>query len=122
MKNNNDLGQNGEKIAEEYLKKLKFKIIEKNFRTRNGEIDIIAIDYSEKIPVLSFIEVKARSSDKFGTPFDAITPWKVNFLIRTANVYKLLHPKLPDAMRIDAVSVSWIKGEPVIQLMKNISG
>ena len=121
MKNNTILGKNGEKIAEEYLKKLKYTIIERNFRIRNGEIDLIAIDYSEKIPVLSFIEVKTRNSDRFGTPFDAITPWKVNFLIRTANVYKVMHPKMPDAMRIDAVSVSIVDGEPKVELMKNIS-
>jgi Holliday junction resolvase-like predicted endonuclease len=60
-------------------------------------------------------------STEYGTPFEAITPWKMESLIRTANVYKKLHPKLPDPMRIDAVSVWWKDGEPVIEVMKNIS-
>ena len=113
-------GKEGEDLAVEYLKKNKYKVIDRNFRIRNGEVDIIAIDCSEKEPVLAFIEVKTRSSAKFGTPFEAITSWKMEALIRSANVYKTLHPKLPDAMRLDAISVTFSQTEPIIDLVKNI--
>jgi putative endonuclease len=114
-------GKHGEDIAVEYLKKQKYKILERNFRIRNGEIDIIAIDHSEMEPVLAFIEVKTRSSTYFGTPFEAITSWKMEALIRTSQVYKALHPKLPDLMRIDAVSVAITQGGEIVELLKDIS-
>lgn len=109
----------GEDKACEYLKSLGFKIIERNYRKTYGEIDIIAIDKD----VLSFIEVKTRTSDQFGTPLEAITYFKLKSLIKTAEYYKISHPKLPESMRIDAVSVI-LSGDKVekIELTRNISG
>lgn len=114
-------GQEGEVLAEEYLKRNKYKILEKNFRIRNGEVDIVAIDFSEKEPILAFIEVKTRNSTVFGTPLEAITRFKLVSLIRTANVYKVTRRNLPELMRIDAVSVTFSGQEPIIELTKNIS-
>lgn len=98
---NRDEGKRGEDIAVEFLKKQGFKIIDRNFRIRGGEIDIIAIDQD----TLTFVEVKTRSSKEFGTPFEAITPWKLRTLIKSAQFYKVKHPKLPESMRIDAIAV-----------------
>ncbi len=114
-----DEGKKGEDLAEQYLKKKGFEIIERNFRIRGGEIDIIAIDQD----TLVFVEVKTRSSNEFGTPLEAITPWKLRSVIKTAEFYKLIHPKLPDAMRIDAVSVTIdrVNNTTTISLEKNIS-
>ena len=110
----------GEEIATKYLQKLGYKIIERNFRQGYGEIDIIAID----IDTLVFIEVKTRTSNKFGTPFESITPYKIKALERTAQYFKKLNPKLPDALRIDAVAVTLDSFENVsnIELVKNIYG
>jgi len=109
----------GEDKACEYLKKLGFKILERNYRKTYGEIDIIALDKD----VLSFIEVKTRTSDLFGSPLEAITPWKLKSLIKTAQYYKMTHPKLPEALRIDAVSVILNSNKVEhIELMKNITG
>src|SRR5579875_1770256 len=94
-------GNRGEEIAVSFLEKKGFRIIGRNFRMRGGEIDIIAIDGD----TLVFIEVKTRLSNEFGSPFEAITPWKMSALVRTAQFYKLKHQGLPDAMRIDAVGV-----------------
>jgi putative endonuclease len=112
-------GELGERIAVEYLKKQGFKIIDRNFRIRGGEIDIIAIDGD----VLTFIEVKTRRSNEFGTPFEAITPWKMLALIKSAEFYKIKHPHLPDAMRIDAVGIMLKNDNTVgsIELVKNIT-
>ncbi|MCH8158067.1 MAG: YraN family protein, partial [Nitrospinae bacterium] len=62
-------GKAGEKAAVAFLKKQGYRILKKNFRTAVGEIDIIA----EQGRTVVFIEVKTRSGDKFGHPFEAIT-------------------------------------------------
>jgi putative endonuclease len=114
----------GEDKACEYLKKLGFKILERNYRKTYGEIDIIAIDPSDPSgQVLAFVEVKTRTSNLFGSPLEAITPWKLRSLIKTAQYYKMTHRNLPESLRIDAVSVI-LNGDKIesIELMRNISG
>jgi putative endonuclease len=115
----NPIAKLGEDKACEYLKKLGFKILERNYRKTYGEIDIIAIDKN----VLTFIEVKTRTSDQFGSPLDAITYWKLKSLIKTAQYYKMTHHNLPESLRIDAVSVI-LNGDKVenTELTRNISG
>ena len=119
MKIVNPVAKLGEDKACEYLKKLGFKILERNYRKTYGEIDIIAIDKD----VLAFIEVKTRTSDQFGSPLESITPWKLKSLIKTAQYYKMTHKNLPESLRIDAVSVI-LSGNDVqnIELIRNISG
>lgn len=115
---NRDEGKKGEDLACEYLKKQGFKIIERNFRIRGGEIDIVALDGD----VLAFIEVKTRKSTEFGSPLEAITPWKIKSLVKTAQFYKVKHPRLPEALRIDAVGIVLDNHDNLIsiELVKNI--
>ena len=101
MKISNPTAILGEELATEFLRKKGYKIIERNFRKGYGEIDIIAVQGR----TLVFIEVKPRTSNAYGTPFEAITPFKLHSLVRTAQFYKQLNPKLPDSLRIDAISV-----------------
>lgn len=68
MLNNREIGKLGESLAEKYLISKQFKILEKNFRTRNGEIDIIATEGS----FLVFIEVKTRRNITYGYPREAV--------------------------------------------------
>lgn len=112
-------GKQGEDIASDYLKKQGYKIIERNFKKRYGEIDIVAIDKD----VLVFVEVKTRSSNQFGSPLESITPWKLKSVIKTAQYYKLTHKNLPDSLRIDAVSIKLSQEGSVneLELVKNIS-
>jgi putative endonuclease len=120
MKNHKQLsGLKGEDLAEEFLRKKGYQIIERNFRAKGGEIDIVAIEAD----TLVFIEVKARSTNEFGSPLEAITYWKLKSLIRTAQFYKLKKPKLPEAMRVDAVSITLDQRNDLksIELVKNIS-
>ena len=81
-------GQCGEDAAVEFLKKKKYKIIERNYKNRIGEIDIIAKTKTD----LVFIEVKTRSSDKFGTPAEAVTYYKKQKIVNTAKYYLLKNP------------------------------
>lgn len=124
MKIVNPTAKFGEDKACEYLKKLGFKIIERNFRKGYGEIDIVAIEEAKKDgKILVFIEVKTRTSNQFGNPLEAITYWKLKSLIKTAQYYKMTHKNLPESLRIDAVSVI-LNGQDVqdIELTRNISG
>lgn len=118
MKISNPLAREGEEIAAKYLQKLGFKIIDRNFRARNTELDIVAV----KDNTLVFIEVKTRTSDKFGTPFEQIAYWKLKSLVKAAEFYKLTHKNLPDLMRIDAISVQYGFKGPVVEHLQNISG
>ena len=116
---NQTLGRKGEAQAVLFLQKLGFKIIEKNFKKPQGDIDIVALDGQ----TLVFIEVKTRSSHAYGSPLESITPWKIRLLIKNAQFYKLLHPKLPESLRIDVVSVDYAGNAttPKIELIKNIT-
>lgn len=119
MKVSNPTARLGEDNACKFLQKLGYKIIDRNFRKGYGEIDIIAIHNN----TLVFIEVKTRSSDKFGTPLEAITPWKLRPLLKTAEFYKMTHKNLPEQMRMDAIGVK-VLGSSIenIEHIKNISG
>jgi len=77
------LGIMGEKMAAEYLKKKGYQIIDKNFRTREGEIDLIA----EKNKELIFIEVKTRTSLTYGFPEEAVDSKKQQKIFTVINRY-----------------------------------
>ncbi len=77
------LGTKGEKIAEEFLKNKGFQIIEKNYKNKYGEIDIIAKQEEELI----FVEVRTKSSAQFSDPETWVDFKKQNKLIRMANLY-----------------------------------
>ncbi len=94
------VGNMGEDIATDYLKKKKYKILEKNFTAGKGEIDIIAL--KDKTTV--FVEVKTRQNDSFGTPSEAVDLRKRKKLIETATRY--ISEKNPDtAFRFDVIEV-----------------
>lgn len=78
-----ELGKNGERIAQEYLKKRGYKILERNYRTKYGEIDIIAQQDSSIV----FVEVRTKQSPNFGPPQLSITKSKRNQIMRTALAY-----------------------------------
>lgn len=111
-------GQKGEDIASDYLRKLGYKIIERNFRIRGGEIDIVALDGN----TLVYVEVKTRSSYRFGRPEESVTPKKINFLKRAAKFYRnnrRNHLKLPELERIDVLAIDLKDDEPHLKLIKN---
>ncbi len=101
--NNREKGRYFENLAENYLKKNGYKLIEKNFFSRYGEIDIIALDKGDN---LVFVEVKGRNSLNFGTGEESITQKKINSLIKTAEVFLKTHPNLEfNEIRFDVISI-----------------
>lgn len=103
MKQNNLLiGKIGENIARDFLKRMRFKILETNFRTPFGEIDLIALDKK----TLVFVEVKTRTSKEFGHPYSAITYFKKKSIIKNALHYLYTHKTENINTRIDVIAIN----------------
>jgi putative endonuclease len=100
MKTTRDVGFAKEKEVVEYLKNLKYKIIETNFSTKFGEIDIIA----KHEDTIVFIEVKYRKSLYGGTPQEAVTFKKQKKIIKSAMVY-IKQNNIKDSIRFDIAAV-----------------
>jgi putative endonuclease len=97
------LGQKGEALAMEILKQSGYKIIEKNFICKIGEIDIIALDKE----TLAFIEVRSRKETTYGIPLETVTYPKQRKIRQVAQYY-LVKNKLEDNYcRFDVVSIIW---------------
>lgn len=96
-----DLGKLAEDFAVNFLQSKGYKIIDRNFRSRFGEIDIVA----EETETLVFIEVKARWSQKFGSPEEAVTLQKLYKIKKTADYYALINSRTNQRMRIDVVAL-----------------
>jgi putative endonuclease len=111
-----EIGFKGEAITEQFLKKQGYKIIERNFKCSFGEIDLIA--YKKKM--LSFIEVKTRTSSDFGSPLEAITKSKQQKLLRLANYY-IYKKKIPSSIhcQFDVVAILMEEEKPDIKLITN---
>ena len=108
-------GEKGEAIAETYLKKNGYRILESNFRCPLGEIDIVAHDKDE----LVFVEVKTRRSEKLGYPEQAVGIKKQKKISQLASFY-LQKKNLTDAKaRFDVVAVIMSETTPEIKLIKN---
>jgi putative endonuclease len=102
MAGNTDLGRKGEDIACEYLLKKGFLIKERNWRFKNAEIDIIAIDGKE----LVIVEVKTRSAVIYEEPIDSITNQKIRFLVNAAEEY-IFENDFNGETRFDVISIKW---------------
>jgi len=114
-KENLFLGQSGETLALDFLKDNGYKILSKNYKSKLGEIDIIAKDKE----AICFVEVKSRTSDKFGLPCEAVTNSKQRQICHTALMF-LKEKKLFDKKaRFDVVSILYSQGKPKIDLLKN---
>ena len=114
MTDSKSLGQIGEDIACKALKKDRYKILEKNYRCRQGEIDLIAEDRGK---VLCFVEVKAKSSFDFGLPEEAVTLRKQKKLQAAAFSYIESKGLKSRAMRFDVVSVDLVSNKS--RIIKN---
>jgi len=116
-KNKTRIGRQGEEAAAAFLQKKGYRILERNFRLAYGEIDIIAQDGS----FLVFVEVKLRQDGDYGSGEEAINKRKIAHIERVGEYYAALHPQLPQALRIDVVSINLSrKNQPQIRLFKNI--
>ena len=98
-----DRGYRGEQLAAAALKKRGYRILEKNYRCRYGEIDIIA----SKGGCLVFVEVRSKGGGSFGTPEESVTASKRQRIVSTAMDYLSNHKDAPGDWRIDLVAIDF---------------
>lgn len=108
MKFHIERGKYGETEATEYLRHRGFQILFRNWRFKRYEIDIIA----EKNNVVHFVEVKTRSSLKFGYPEGSVTKKKFRCLQNAAAAYQNLHPQVKN-IQFDVLSILVQKGKEI---------
>lgn len=97
-----DFGERGEDRASRALHARGYRIVERNFRCKAGELDIIARDAS----TLVFVEVRTRADDRFGGALEAIGFWKQRQVVRVARVYLALRKPRFDTCRFDVVAIT----------------
>ena len=95
------IGRDGEEIAAEYLRNNGYRIVEKNYKNRFGEIDIIAKDGNTVV----FIEVKTRNTPSYGTPSSAVDSKKQQRIGKVALTYLTKKGLTQHPVRFDAVSI-----------------
>lgn len=100
-RDNKTIGARGEEIACAYLKGQKFTIVERNFRCKGGELDIIARDGK----TLVFVEVKARRTLSFGPPQMAVTPFKQRQISKAALTWLARKKRFGVNARFDVVAI-----------------
>jgi putative endonuclease len=108
-------GRESESFVARQLKKHGYKILEQNYRSKLGEIDIIAKDKK----TLVFVEVKARRSDRYGSPKWAITPKKKRQMSKVALYYLKVTKQLNVKARFDVVTIRLLENKPQIDIIKN---
>jgi putative endonuclease len=109
------LGAEGERAAEKFLRGQRYVIVERNYRCRSGEVDLIALDGRAVV----FIEVKTRTQLGFGNPLEAVDRRKQRQIVRAAQYY-LAQNRLHDRdTRFDVVGVWREDGQVRCELVKN---
>ncbi len=96
------LGTQGEAVAAAHLEAQGMSIVGRNFRTRYGEVDLIAQDGDS----LVFVEVKTRRSGAYGTPEESVTPRKRERLAKTAQRYLQEQGREQSAWRLDLIAIT----------------
>ena len=112
-----DVGAKGEQIAVKFLKKSGYKILQRNYRCKLGEIDIVCYDHG----TIAFVEVKTRHSDTYGPPELSVTEVKKRQIVKIALHYVAEKKIEGRDFRFDVVSVfhTPMKKQPEITLFKN---
>jgi putative endonuclease len=103
-------GDAGERLAELYLKRLGYRILETNYRFEHAEIDLICEHHAGTAPQLVFVEVKTRYSRRYGRPEDAVGETKRRHLYKAAEGYMLERRICNIPARIDVIAIIFERG------------
>jgi len=114
--NKHQKGRLGEDLAAQFLEGKGYRIIERNYRYDRGEVDIVAQDGTE----LVFVEVKLRETEEFGSPEEAVTPFKEEQLKKVAEGYLFEHALEDQSCRFDVVAITYVGGKPRIRILQNV--
>ena len=110
-----DFGKAAENAAAKFLAAQGYKILQRNYKTKFSEIDIIAEDKG----VLCFVEVKARHSDMFGGPSEAVSQSKQRQISKAAICYLKESNAFGRLARFDVVTLLYAQDKPAIDLIKD---
>ena len=116
MYSKREIGSIGENLATKYLESLGYHILDRNFKAKQGEIDIIAVDRN----VLIFVEVKTRTNGAYGRPIDAINKVKQKHIKETTKFYIYKNNLQDYYVRVDAIEVYDTGKKAIINHIKNI--
>ena len=109
-------GEKGERLAVRFLRRRGYRIVERNYRCRRGEIDLVALDGDEVV----FVEVKTRSGTAFGSPAEAVTRTKRRRLAHAARDYCNRRHLAEPCCRCDVVAILLpAGGKPEIELFRD---
>jgi putative endonuclease len=111
------IGKRGEDFVCNFLEKKGYTILDRNFHSRVGEIDVIALEGR----TIVFVEVKTRTGTTFGSGLEAIGKKKMNGLIKTAYLYLAKMNKKNVPFRFDACEVTEENGRLVVNHIENIT-
>lgn len=114
MATHNELGEKGEQLAVEFLQKEGYTILERNWRFKKAEVDIIV----QKEEVLAAVEVKTRTSNYFGNPQDFINQKKIQLLVEAMNEY-VISRDLDVEVRFDIVAIIQNKNTTQIEHLED---
>ncbi len=112
-----EIGIHGERVAEKHLVDLGYRILDRNWRWRKGELDLVAEHREEVV----FVEVKARRSQTYGLPEESITHAKREKLIQTAYAYLSRANRRDVHWRIDVVAIDMDRDGEVVRLEHIVS-
>ena len=112
--NRRRLGALGEDAAAKWYEAHGFEILDRNWRVREGEIDLVAW----RKPTIVFCEVKTRSSDRFGVPSEAVTAAKQRRLRTLAARWLAEHPTRRGQVRFDVASVTPAGASPAVAVLE----
>ena len=113
------LGAAGENIAAEYLTVEGDVIIDRNWRCRAGEVDLVV----KRGHLLVFVEVRARRSSRFGHPLESITPTKIDRMRTVAFAWRDAHPEVPGKTQLDVITVQFHdEGMPLVMHIEGVGG
>jgi putative endonuclease len=110
-------GKRGEELALKYLEKKGYKILEKNFSVRGGEADLIVKNGKNIVAV----EVKTRTTEKFGLPQSAVNKKKFRRLLLAGTIFCRKNGYSTKLLRIDVISIQIKNGEPLIRHFENVN-
>lgn len=103
-----EFGELGEQIAERWLKRKGWRVVQRRFRSGHRDIDLVV----EREGVVAFVEVKARRGHEFGDPVEAVNWAKQRELVRSASVWIDRHGRPSDSYRFDVIGVL-VEGERI---------
>ena len=109
------LGDDWERLAEKRLKRAGYRVLERNFRVKPGEVDLVA----EENGVICFVEVKGRRGEGFGLPAEAVTAEKQRRIFRAAQAWLVRERRGEAPCRFDVVSIRETPDGPEVEILRD---